>query len=127
MKAKLTDGGILISGRGRWSSGCDHAEWAIVGAKVPDITDSQYPERNPLLTNFLVHRNEYTIDDTWYSMGMRGSGSKDLVFDNVFVPTYRIETMSALNFEHSRVKETIDSWVSSEPYALFFAKSFFLP
>ena len=27
IKAKLAEGGILVTGRGRWSSGCDHAEW----------------------------------------------------------------------------------------------------
>src|SRR5690606_4260045 len=29
------------------------------------------------------------VDDTWYTLGMRGTGSKDLVLDGVFVPDHR--------------------------------------
>ena len=89
MKATLVDGGMVVSGRGRWSSGCDHAEWAMVGAKVPDVSDKQFPERNYRSFLFMVHRSEYGIDDTWRASCMAGSGSHDLVFDNDFVPTRR--------------------------------------
>jgi alkylation response protein AidB-like acyl-CoA dehydrogenase len=30
-KTQETEGGIIFNGDMRWSSGCDHAEWAIVG------------------------------------------------------------------------------------------------
>lgn len=125
MKAKLADGGIVVSGRGRWSSGCDHAEWAVVGVKVPDPSDSQYPERRYRDYMFLAHRSEYTIDDTWYSMGMRGSGSKDLVFDKLFVPSSRMERLDGLNFGYSSGADTVDSWIARLPFALLFAV--FLP
>ena len=125
MKAELVDGGILVSGKGRWSSGCDHAEWAIVGVKVPDPSDSRYPERNYRDYQFLAHRSQYQIDDTWYSTGQRGSGSKDLVFDKVFVPHRRMERLDALNFGYTRGHGTVDSWITHLPYGLLFAV--FLP
>lgn len=125
MKATLAEGGIVVSGRGRWSSGCDHAEWAIVGVKVPDPSDSRYPERNYRDYQFLAHRSQYTIDDTWYSTGQRGSGSKDLVFDNIFVPYKRMERLDALNFGYTKGHGSVDSWITRLPYALLFGV--FLP
>jgi len=125
MKAKLAEGGIVVSGKARWSSGCDHAEWAIVGVKVPDPSDSRYPERNYRDYQFLAHRSQYDIEDTWYSTGQRGSGSKDLVFDNVFVPYKRMERLDALNFGFTKGHGSVDSWITHLPYALLFAV--FLP
>lgn len=126
MKAKLVEGGIVVSGRGRWSSGSDHAEWAVIGVKVPDPSDSQYPERRYRDYMFMAHRSEYTIDqDTWFSMGMRGSGSKDLVFDNLFVPLHRMERLDALTLGYSRGAGTVDCWAARIPFPLLFAV--FLP
>lgn len=125
MKAKLAEGGITVSGRGRWSSGCDHAEWALVGVKVPDPSDSQYAQRRYREYMFMAHRSEYTIDDTWFSTGMRGSGSKDLVFDKLFVPYRRIERMDAIYFNYSHGAGVVDSWIARVPFPLLFAV--FLP
>jgi alkylation response protein AidB-like acyl-CoA dehydrogenase len=125
IKAKLADGGITVSGTGRWSSGCDHAEWALVGVKVPDPSDSQYPQRRYRDYMFMAHRSEYVIDDTWYSTGMRGSGSKDLVFKELFVPYRRMERMDAIYFNYSHGAGTVDSWIGRIPFPLLFA--IFLP
>src|SRR5262249_20028964 len=35
------------------------------------------------------------IDDTWYTLGMRGTGSKDVVLDNVFIPDHYAVPMAA--------------------------------
>ena len=125
IKAELADGGIVVSGRARWSSGCDHAEWALVGAKVPDASDPHYPERNYRNFNFLVPRSEFSIDDTWYSTGMRGSGSKDLVFDKVFVPSQHMERLEAAAFNYTHGAGTVDGWIAGVPYVVTFGT--FLP
>jgi 4-hydroxyphenylacetate 3-monooxygenase len=125
MKAKLAEGGIIVSGRGRFSSGCDHAEWALVGVRVPDPSDSQYPQRRYREYLFMAHRSEYIIEDTWYSMGMRGSGSKDLIFNELFVPYRRMERMDAVFFNYSHGAGTVDSWIARVPFPLLFAV--FLP
>jgi 4-hydroxyphenylacetate 3-monooxygenase len=125
IKAQLAEGGIVVTGRGRWSSGCDHAEWALVGVKVPDPSDSQYPQRKYRDYMFMVHRSEYTIEDTWYSTGMRGSGSKDLLFNKLFVPYRRLERMDAVYFNYSHGAGVVDSWIARVPFPLLFAV--FLP
>ena len=125
MKARLVDDGVLVSGRGKWSSGCDHADWVLTGLRVPDVSNSQYPERGYKDHMFFAHRSDFTIDDTWYSTGMRGSGSKDLVFDELFVPLERLEPMEALNFGFSRGAGTVDSWLGRAPFPVVFMT--FLP
>jgi alkylation response protein AidB-like acyl-CoA dehydrogenase len=125
MKATLVDGGMVVSGRGRWSNDCEHAEWAMVGAKVPDVSDKQFPERNYRSFLFMVHRSEYGIDDTWRASCMAGSGSHDLVFDNVFVPTRRAEEVIAMNFNRGRGAGSVDNWISRIPFSLLF--SIFFP
>jgi alkylation response protein AidB-like acyl-CoA dehydrogenase len=120
MKAKLADGGIVVSGRGRFSSGCDHAEWAMVGVKVPDTSDAAYPERKFRDFLFMAHRSEYVIDDTWYTAGLRGTGSKDLVFDKLFVPFRRMERMDGIMFNYSHGAGTVDSWLSRVPFPMVF-------
>jgi alkylation response protein AidB-like acyl-CoA dehydrogenase len=37
----------------------------------------------------LVPRSDYVIEDNWFVTGLSGSGSKDLLVDNAFVPAHR--------------------------------------
>ena len=73
----------------------------------------------------MVHRSEYEIDDTWRASCMAGSGSHDLVFDNVFVPTRRAEEVIAMNFNRGRGAGSVDNWISRIPFSLLF--SIFFP
>ena len=38
---------------------------------------------------FLLPRADYAIDDVWDTVGLRGTGSNDIVVDDVFVPEHR--------------------------------------
>ncbi|MDH4040247.1 MAG: flavin-dependent monooxygenase [Gammaproteobacteria bacterium] len=78
-KVTPVDGGFRLSGRWGWSSGCDHCSWVLLGAIVPG---GGY-------RTFLVPRPDYVIEDTWFSMGLQGTGSNDIVVDDAFVPEYR--------------------------------------
>ncbi|PYM13690.1 MAG: hypothetical protein DMD81_20340 [Candidatus Rokuibacteriota bacterium] len=77
--AKRVDGGFSVSGRWSFSSGCDAATWAMVACGESLLK----------MTWFMVPRTDYEIVDTWFSAGLRGSGSKDVVVKDVFVPEYR--------------------------------------
>lgn len=90
------DGGIRLSGRWSWSSGADHATWATVGFQMPD-GDGLLSARLAVLAP-----GEYRIEDTWFASGLKGSGSQDLVVEDVFVPDYRHENSLGLNFGQSR-------------------------
>jgi 3-hydroxy-9,10-secoandrosta-1,3,5(10)-triene-9,17-dione monooxygenase len=38
---------------------------------------------------FLIPRSDYTIVDDWFTMGLKGTGSKTIVVDDVFIPDER--------------------------------------
>lgn len=88
-KAAPAPGGYRVSGRWSFASGCDNAQWGIVGGMIPG-------EGGVRPGFFLIPSADYTIDDDWYTMGLAGTGSKTLVADNVFVPAHRIATFSDL-------------------------------
>jgi 3-hydroxy-9,10-secoandrosta-1,3,5(10)-triene-9,17-dione monooxygenase len=77
-RAEAVAGGFRVSGHWHFSSGCDPASWVMVAV----------PGANGLLWA-LLPRSDYDILDTWFTSGMRGTGSKDIVIKDVFVPAYR--------------------------------------
>ena len=83
-KAIPVDGGFRVSGQWPFASGCDHARWGMFCARQADSADKE-----PKHIHFLVPSTDYRIEDTWFSMGLQGSGSKDVVVDDVFVPEHR--------------------------------------
>lgn len=93
-KTEQVDGGVMLSGRWGWSSGSDHCTWALLGAIVPGEG----------YRTFLVPRSDYEIEDTWFSMGLQGTGSNDVVIDKpVFVPEYRThKQIDGFNGTHSQ-------------------------
>ncbi|MGW9131938.1 3-hydroxy-9,10-secoandrosta-1,3,5(10)-triene-9,17-dione monooxygenase oxygenase subunit [Streptomyces sp. NPDC055681] len=79
------DGGFELSGHWRFSSGSDHAAWALLGAVVV-AGDGQPVD----VVTAVVPRGDCLIDDVWDVVGLRGTGSNDLQVDRAFVPRHRI-------------------------------------
>lgn len=89
-KIERAPGGYRLSGRWGFSSGCDHCDWVILGAGVVA------PKEEGGLPDAIVvilPRSDYRIDDTWNVAGLCGTGSKDIVVDDVFVPEYRTHSV----------------------------------
>ena len=86
------EGGVMLSGDMTWSTGCDHAEWAIMGF----LREGNPVNPKPHTHFALVPKKEYEIIDDWYACAMRGSGTKTLKIRDVFVPNHRIESAEAL-------------------------------
>lgn len=86
------DGGFMLQGRFPFSSGCDYASWAFVGARVNDSEGSREAR------NFLVPISSFTIIDDWQTLGLRGTGSKTLQAENVFVPGHCVLPSRRLDF-----------------------------
>ena len=91
-KAVPVDGGYQVSGRWDYNSGGEHANWLVVGATVPG-DDPKGPPSDVRMT--FLRRDDYDIFDNWHVMGMRGTGSKQAVVDNVFVPAQRTVSQPA--------------------------------
>ena len=83
-------GGYRVNGRFPFASGCQHCEWAWLGCVVlsngaPLVDDNGVPETRQCL----VRLSQCEILDTWYTTGLRGTGSHDLLVKDVFVEAER--------------------------------------
>jgi 3-hydroxy-9,10-secoandrosta-1,3,5(10)-triene-9,17-dione monooxygenase len=83
-KVKKVEGGYRLSGRWSFSSGCDHATWVLLGGIVPPGEEGEPAD----FRTFLLPAADYTIVDVWDTIGLRGTGSNDIVVDDVFVPAH---------------------------------------
>jgi alkylation response protein AidB-like acyl-CoA dehydrogenase len=86
-QAVPTGGGFRL--RGRWAlvSGCELADYVSLMSVVhEDGGPRLLAPGQPELRMLFVPKGSYTILDTWHVGGLRGSGSHDVVVDDVFVP-----------------------------------------
>lgn len=87
----VVDGGYLVKGAWAWSSGSDHATWAVLGGPV--IKGGKPVD----FGSFLIPRTDYRIDDVWHVVGLRGTGSNTVVVEDVFVPSHRFLSFRAMS------------------------------
>jgi len=89
-KAEKVKGGYRVSGRWSFSTGCDHCQWVNLGAIGGgfDVEGVQMPD----FRSFMLPRRDYRIDDNWRVAGLCGTGSKDIVVDDAFVPEHRSQS-----------------------------------
>jgi 3-hydroxy-9,10-secoandrosta-1,3,5(10)-triene-9,17-dione monooxygenase len=81
------DGGFRVSGRWRFSSGIELCDGVILGgiAGRRDIDGAEVPD----FTAVILDAADYRVERTWDVSGLRGTGSNDVVVDEVFVPERR--------------------------------------
>ena len=89
MQAAPAPGGYLITGRAPFVSNCHDANWIATTATVTPSHSSSELKGEPELVMVYLPRENCEIVDTWYVMGMRGTGSNDVAVTRVFVPTAR--------------------------------------
>ncbi len=85
--ARRVDGGYQLSGRWSWATGVMHGEWAIVGGLVlrdDGVLDGRF---------FAVTKDDFRVEDVWFVDGMCGTGSNDIVIDDLFVTEERSVSM----------------------------------
>jgi alkylation response protein AidB-like acyl-CoA dehydrogenase len=78
--AVAADGGVRVSGRWAWGSGCTGASLIGVGIKTDANTGGGLPRIA------VMPRDAVRIDPNWNVNGLKGTGSHDIVVDDVFVP-----------------------------------------
>lgn len=118
-RVEEVEGGLLFSGEMGWSSGSDHAEWAIVGCRRANAEGGQD------YCFAVLPRSDYQIRDDWYAAGMKGSGTKTLLIDNAFVPEYRIQkAKDMMEGKSAGFGLYPDSKVFYSPYRPYFASGF---
>src|SRR5262249_28384424 len=89
-RAVAADGGYRLSGAGSFCSGCDNAQWQLLGGMIPQTDGTSTPGF------FLLRTADCTIDDNWHTMGLAGTGSKNIVARDAFVPAHRVLAFAEL-------------------------------
>jgi 3-hydroxy-9,10-secoandrosta-1,3,5(10)-triene-9,17-dione monooxygenase len=75
-------GGWRLSGDWSFGSGGDHCDWAVLSAMLPPAREGLPPQYAALL----LKPGQFRMRDTWFSIGLKGSGSNNIAVDDVFVP-----------------------------------------
>lgn len=101
---KKVEGGYLIE-EGFWMfcSGSLHATWGYFG--FPIYNDKGEMVDQKLIT---VPFKELEINDDWYTLGLRGTGSNSVKMTNVFVPDHRVTSFNEAlngNFESTHLRD----------------------
>jgi alkylation response protein AidB-like acyl-CoA dehydrogenase len=80
------EGGYRLSGKWSFASGCDHSSWIRLGALITP------PEAAPPHDGafFLLPMAEVEIEDNWFVCGLSGTGSKNIIVRDAFVPKHRV-------------------------------------
>lgn len=83
------DGGYVFNGHWQFSSGTDHCDWIFLGAFLGD--EEGKPLQPPVSYHVILPRSDYQIvEDSWDVVGLRGTGSKDIIVEDAFIPDYRV-------------------------------------
>jgi 3-hydroxy-9,10-secoandrosta-1,3,5(10)-triene-9,17-dione monooxygenase len=83
-EAVAVEGGWRVTGRWPWASGSLHAQWGACGIHMKNARGE--------MANFglsLMPMSDLRVEDTWFMVGMKGTGSNTIVADNAFVPEHR--------------------------------------
>lgn len=115
-------GGYSISGKGSpFASGVDHSTWVMLGGMAPE------PDGPPQWKFFLVAPGDYTVRDTWRTVGMKATGSNTIVTDNAFVPENRVLCLSDLRDAKTPGAALYDGVIFHTPFFYYAPISFATP
>lgn len=85
VRSKAVSGGFEVSGRSSFSSGIMHADWVMIAQAGGQDARA-----------FVVPKEDVKVEDVWHMSGMSGTGSNDVVTENLFVPAHRSLPMAQL-------------------------------
>ena len=91
-------GGHRLNGRWGFASGCDHAQWVLLGsmAKTGGAPESRM---------FLLPISQVEIIDDWHVMGLCGTGSKSIAVKDVV--RFERELLSTVRAKHADILDAI--------------------
>ena len=105
-QAVTTQGGFRLSGRWSLVSGCELADYVhLISLVHQGGAPRMLAPGQPDLRVLFVPEGRYTILDTWHVGGLRGSGSHDVVVDDVLVPVEDSVAPAPPMASHSRLAQ----------------------
>ena len=118
-EAEQVDGGWLVNGRWGWASGIHHSDYVLAQCRI--IGRDPEPGKPPPLVIASAPKSDVTVEDTWHTLGMRGTGSTHYRFDNVFVP----DEMCLVGFERPPLRG--DGWLARPTVTFLTAAGYGFP
>ncbi|MCK0508005.1 acyl-CoA dehydrogenase family protein [Aromatoleum anaerobium] len=118
-KAEKVNGGYRFSGRWGFSSGVEHCEWIFLGGLLPKNDGSGALEH----TTFLLPKSDYRVEHNWDVLGLRATGSHDIVVDNVFVPEHRTQRTNDHSDAGCPGRAVNPGWVYRIPFTQVFQRA----
>ena len=102
-RAEAAPGGFRLDGSWAYISGCDIADWALIGVALP--------HEGARVPHFaLIPSDDFTISDDWHTVGLAATGSKSIVLRDRFVPAHRV-----LPFARMTALRTADAVLHPHP------------
>lgn len=116
-KVEVDGDGFRLSGTYSFVSGVLHSDWVAVGAFM-EYPGSGQKEH----VAFNLPTRDVQIIQNWDVLGLRGTGSNQVVVDNIYVPKEQVLRLSEID----KVMRPLDGTGFDEDY-FFFNKPFFVP
>ena len=117
-RVTVVEGGYRISGRWGFSSGSEHCQWVFLGGILPP--DGELAAEHG---TFLLPRKDYQIERNWDVMGLRGTGSHDIVVEDVFVPAHRVQRTNTWTLEATPGRLVNTNPIYAIPFAQVFSRA----
>lgn len=118
-RAKRVEGGFILNGQWPFSSGTDHCEWVVLGGRSEK--EGGPADEFTEMRHFVLPRADYEIlQESWKVMGLAGTGSKDVLVKDAFVPDYRSLEVGRLNSREYATQYRPGSALYQVPFDLLF-------
>ncbi|MDN3653801.1 acyl-CoA dehydrogenase family protein [Thalassotalea ponticola] len=118
-KAEKVDGGYRLSGHWKFSTGVEHCQWLFLGGLLPNSDGSDGMQH----TTFLVPVSEVTVKKNWDVLGLRGTGSHDIIVDDVFVPSHHTNSTNDHSDAACPGREHNSGWLYNIPFIQVFQRA----
>lgn len=118
-KAEPVDGGYRFSGRWGFSSGVKHCDWVFLGGLLPRRDGAPGLEH----VTFLLPKSDYQVVENWDVLGLRGTGSHDIVVEGAFVPTHRTQRTNDHGDAGCPGREVNPGWLYRIPFTQVFQRA----
>ena len=118
-KAEPVNGGYAFSGRWGFSTGVEHCDWLFLGGLLPRKDGSGAMEH----ATFLVPKSDVKVEENWDVLGLRGTGSHDIVIGSAFVPEHRTHRTNDHSDAGCPGRATNPGWLYRVPFTQVFQRA----
>jgi alkylation response protein AidB-like acyl-CoA dehydrogenase len=119
-KAVVSTDGYRVTGRWSYASGCQHSTWIFCCCEIFDGDQRRLTvDGEPDVLLFFIPLEQVSIIETWDVSGLSGTGSHDVLIDQVFVPAaYTCAFRPGMTPQSARYQSPVYRYVLYASFAL---------